>query len=552
VASEYRRSSPGPEGNNRRSSSELWGSWEIEAADTQPLPTQSSTAQGQARPTSEVAVDPQFSHREHVTGSLVAHSAEAPLFRPAYFPYASQVYQPQRQAHPPYPLYPDYRGYPPGYSPYPAYPYPLYAWQPPQPKQDSYLLAIAICSVIGSGLVLLGGLGCIFLVLLIASVPTRSLSSSQQFSSLATLSIFTCVCILGGAFGLYHSIRSLMKKPSSDFSLPRFWIFLILYLAVIGVAFLLQSRGQEVAFPALTITLIALAGILPALTVLALGVRRLRARVAKPLKASWPTSWRRFMLALASGTTLSIVLALVLELGLLIVITAFTHVQAMQDFSCLDTPNVQSCQAPGVYSLLLFVVAVGAPLIEETVKPLAVVLLIGRVRSAAEAFVLGMACGIGFDLVETSGYISSGYQDWLNVALQRTAAGLLHGFGAAMVALGWYYLGHAKKRRLLLALACWSYAVLQHAIWNGSWGLTLLPAPIGPFVGNWALNLGFASVPFFTLINIVEAIGMLAFFIYMTGKLKLKWVSPPLPPSSPQLSSQERTLQKLPAPQMVG
>jgi RsiW-degrading membrane proteinase PrsW (M82 family) len=410
---------------------------------------------------------------------------------------------------------------------------------------------MAICSVIGSGLVLLGGLGCIFLVLLVALVPAKSLSGGQQFSSFATLIIFTCLCIPGGAFGLYHSIRALMKKPSSDFSLPRFWIFLILYLAVIGVAFLLQSRAQEVAFPALTITLIALAGILPALTVLALGVRRLRTRVAKPLKALWPTSWRRFTLALVSGTTLSIVLALVLELGLLIVITTLTHVQAVQDFSCLDTPDVQSCQAPGVYSLILFVLAVGAPLIEETVKPLAVVLLIGRVRSAAEAFVLGMACGIGFDLVETSGYISAGYHDWLNVALQRTAAGLLHGLGAAMVALGWYYLVHAKKRRLLLALACWSYAVLQHAIWNGSWGLILLPAPVGPFVENWTLNLGFTSLPFFTLIDIVEAIGMLAFFIYITGKLRTQGAPPPVPPSPPS-SSQERALQKSPTPQMIG
>jgi RsiW-degrading membrane proteinase PrsW (M82 family) len=469
-----------------------------------------------------------------VSGSLATHPAEAPLFQPAYSPY---------------PLYPDNRSFPPRYMPYP---YPLYAWQPPQPKQDGYLLAIAICSVIGSSLVLLGGLGCIFLILLVALVPTRSLSGSQQFSSFATLTIFTCVCLLGGAFGLYHSIRSLMKKPSSDFSLPSFWIFLILYLVVIGVAFLLQSRAQEVAFPALTITLIALAGLFPALTVLALGVRRLRTRVAKPLKASWSTSWRRFTLALVSGSTLSIVLAFVLELGLLIVITALTHVQAVQDFSCLDTPDVRSCQTPGVYSLILFVLAVGAPLIEEMVKPLAVVALIGRVRSGAEAFVLGMACGIGFDIVETSGYISTGYHDWLNVALQRTAAGLLHGLGAAMVALGWYYLVHAKKRRLLLALACWSYAVLQHAIWNGSWGLVLLPAPIGPFVGNWTLNLGFASLPFFTLINIVEAIGMLAFFIYITGKLKMKGVSPPLPPSSPRLPSQEHTLQKLPAPQMVG
>ena len=69
--------------------------------------------------------------------------------------------------------------------------------------------------------------------------------------------------------------------------------------------------------------------------------------------------------------------------------------------------------------------------------------MIGRLRSAAEAFILGFACGIGFDLIETSGYISLGdSRPWVDTALERSTAGLLHGFGAGMVALGCYYLTH--------------------------------------------------------------------------------------------------------------
>src|SRR5258708_19978767 len=118
---------------------------------------------------------------------------------------------------------------------------------------------------------------------------------------------------------------------------------------------------------------------------------------------------------------------------------------------------------------MLFVIgAVIGRLMEETVKPLAVVILIGRVSSAAEAFVLGLACGIGFDLIETTGYISAGYQDWLNTALIRTGSGLLHGFVAAMVALGWYYLTHPGTHRWLKALGSWLYAVAHHALLNGS------------------------------------------------------------------------------------
>jgi len=509
---------------------------------------------GNAQAMEQNAGDAQFSHREHVTGALPVHPNEAPLFRPAYSPYPPQMYQPQRQVYPPYPThpgYPGYPGYPPGYAPYAAYSgytYPPYAWMPPQPKQDGYLMAMAIVSVIGSGLALLGGVVLIFFALLLAIAPTTPLSGSQQFSLISTFVILICVCVLGGAAGLYHSIRSLMKKPSANVFLPRFWIFLILYLAVLGIAFLLQTRRLEVAYPALTIALIALAGALPALALAALGIRRLRSRVVKPLKAAWPTSWRRFTVALVSGTTLSIVLASVLELVIVFVLAQFVHLQNAQNVAlCINTPDAQSCQNPGIYGLLLFVVAVVAPVVEETVKPMAVVLLIGRVRSAAEAFALGMACGIGFDLVETSFYISSGYHDWLNVALLRTGAGLLHGFGAAMVSLGWYYLIHGKKRRFLRAFACWLYAVLQHALWNGSWGLALLPAPIGPFFDKWTLNLGFTSLPGYILINILEAIGMLAFFIYITGRLRLKGESSP-PLSSPA----EPSWQAVPVPLAVG
>jgi hypothetical protein len=506
---------------------------------------------GNAQAVEQNTVDAQFSHREHVTGALPIHPNEAPLFRPAYSPYPPQVHQPQRQVYPPYPPRPAYPGYPPGYAPYapyPGYTYPPYAWMPPQPKQDGYLMAMAIVSVVGSGLVLLGGFGLTLFALLVAISPTTTTSGSQQFSLSSTFAILICVCILGGTAGLYHGIRSLMKKPSANVFLPRFWIFLILYLVVLGVAFLLQTRGLEVAYPALTIALIALAGVFPALALAALGTRRLRSRVAKPMKPAWPTSWRRFAVALVSGTTLSIVLASVLEIISVIVLAQFVHIQDIQGLvQSLNAPNTQSSQNPGIYGLLLFVVAVVAPVVEETVKPMAVVLLIGRVRSAAEAFALGMACGIGFDLVETSFYISSGYHDWLNIALLRTGAGLLHGFGAAMVSLGWYYLIHGKKRRFLRAFACWLYAVLQHAIWNGSWGLVLLPAPIGPFFNNWTLNLGFTSLPGYILINIFEAICMLAFFIYITGRLRLKGESSP-----PLLSPAEPSWRAMPVPQAVG
>ncbi len=556
MSSDYQSSPPGPDQQKRQPNSEQWGSWESTGEDEQQhravAGTQFNTPVDFGTSSEP---DPRFTHREHVSGSLASNPAEAPLFRPAYpaYPgnripssgYPPQApgyppfagYPPQSPGYPPYPGYPSYQGYtspPPGYNPqaappygamyngYPPYAY-HYPWQPPQPKRDGYLFGVAISSVVGSTLVVLAGLGCLVLFALLAVVPNTTASKGAYFASIMLLASLAFAGIVGGGFALYHSSRSAFwQKPSADFSLPQFWIFVLLYLAVIGVAYLLQTQGLAVAFLPLTGVLIALAGIFPALAVLALGVRRLHF----PRTARWPTSWRRFTLALVSGATLSIGLAAVLELAFMVLLV---RGQPVNPLLCVDQPTISNCQNPTIYNIIFIIVALVAPLVEEAVKPLAVVVLIGRVRSAAEAFALGLACGIGFDLIETTGYISSGYQDWLNVALIRTGSGLLHGFGAAMVALGWYYLTRPGEHRVLKALGCWLYAVAQHALWNGSWGLMLLPAPVGSFFNSNAI-IGSVQLPYYEIVNIVEVVLMLVFFIYMTGRLRTK--APPAPPPS--------------------
>jgi hypothetical protein len=257
-----------------------------------------------------------------------------------------------------------------------------YPWQPPLPKRDAYLLAIGITSLVGSILILLAGLGAIGLLALIAVIAHTTLSASEYFASIMLFISFACAGVVGGSFGLYHSIRSVfLRKPSADFVMPRFWIFFLIYIAVLGAAYWLQIHGMAVTYPTVTILFIAFAAIFPALTILALGDRRLHF----PKKSPWPTSWRRFTLAIVSGATLGVGLAAVLEFILELLLV---HGQATNPLLCVDQPNAPNCQNPGVYNIILIVVAVMAPFIEESVKPLAVIIFIGRVRSAAEAFVL--------------------------------------------------------------------------------------------------------------------------------------------------------------------
>jgi RsiW-degrading membrane proteinase PrsW (M82 family) len=510
----------------------------------------------------EVYQEPAY--REHVSGNLVVHPAEAPDFRPAYQPYQLPVQQQgQDNSYPavpyqqlpqqnngnqypqpyypyvPYPPYPgtqnytgapgyptngqnNYVGAPIPYYPayghqpygYPYYPYP-YAWQPPKPKRDGYLLGMSITSFVGSILVFFSGIISLLFLLLIAVLPaTTNLTAGQKFGSVVEFFAFTVAGLVGGGFTFYHSLRSLfLKKPSAELKLPWFWIFFVFYLVVLLIAGAIHAQGQAITNEPLTIFMISLAGILPSLTIVSLGVRR----VHFPRKAHWPTSWRRFTLALVSGATLAIVLALIFEFALTAVLQKSLGVSVS-----LDNPDQQIPQDPKSILFLFLLVSVIAPLVEEGVKPLAVVIMIGRIRSAGEAFILGLACGTGFNLIETSGYMGMGYTDWLNTAIERTSSGLLHGFGAAMVSLGWYYLTHPKesRHRFLLPLGCWGYAVLQHAIWNGSFGLQLLPAPIGPYLDNGIVPLGPLSFPSIMLVYGVLTILMLTFFLYMTRKVR--------------------------------
>ncbi len=493
-------------------------------------------------------VDPyqEPAYQEHVSGNLVVHPSEAPYFRPAYQPYQPPVQQRQgpqpvqgnaQQAplpYAPYAGYPPpyngqngyaqvpYAGYPQQYYYYPAYgyapygyPYP-YPWQPPQPRRDGYLLGMSITAFTGSILVFLAGIVSILFLLIIAAVPTtQNLAASQRFSAIVQMVAFAVAGIIGGGFTFYHSFRSLfLKRPSADFKLPWFWIFFVLYLIVVLIAATMRANGQAITSTPLTIFMIALAGILPSLTIVALGVRRIHF----PREARWPTTWRRFVVALVSGATLAILLALIFELVLTVVIEQQLGIKNIS----LDNPDQPIPHDVKSIVFLLLIVSVIAPLVEEGVKPLAVAIMSGRLRSPGEAFVLGLACGTGFNLIETAGYISMGYNNWLDVALQRTSSGLLHGFGAAMVSLGWYYLTHPSesKHRFLLPLCCWGYAVLQHGIWNGSFLVALLPAPIGPFLDNGTASLGPLSFPAIMLVYGVLTLLMLIFFLYVTKKIR--------------------------------
>jgi RsiW-degrading membrane proteinase PrsW (M82 family) len=485
-------------------------------------------------PTAAPADQP-FTYREFVPDRPSSSAYPPPQQRPLYPPPGG--YPPPPQLPPGGYLPPPHQGYsypypgithspngvgvPPhyyynGYNGYNGYPPAGWWGQPPQPRQDGYRLGVLIAGLACAILAVLGGLASTLFILLYAALPNQLATDTQNFSAFTLFTAFALAGVIGGGFSIYHCIRGLLKKPSASLRLPWFWLFLLLYGAVIGISYVyaLPANDLELSFLPLTIFMVTLLAIFPALSLLALGVRRLRF-------PAWPTSWRRFTLAITSGGTIGIGLAMLLELGFLLLLLIGGRQTGVFNFlQCTENPSAPGCGTFTSFDLIFLFIAVIGPIIEETVKPLGVALFIGRIQSAAEAFILGVSAGIGFALVETVGYISSGGPDWIAVALERTGASLLHGFGAGMVALGWYYLIHSKERRIRKAVPYWGYAVFQHFVWNGTAVLALLPDPYGTTLNSWNLDLGFTSLPFLEIVNIIEALLILTFFVYMVGRLR--------------------------------
>lgn len=362
-----------------------------------------------------------------------------------------------------------YGAYPYGAYPY-AYPYsypyygyyPNYAYPVParRPAGEIYALVVSWVVIVLGALSIVGGSLALLGLVLIA---TRS---SLDLTILGTLTGFIVAPLVGGALALFYGITRVMRRPSRRIALPRAWLFVGLATLAIGTGVVLWDLHRDTGPALAMLPLVFLAGTLPALAILAYGVRRLGG-----------ASTRRHMwLSLFYGATLAPLLAIILETILsLVALLVFQIVGYSLNSSVLNLDTNPNSGAELIFTLIL--VSVIAPIVEEGLKPLGAVLIMGRIGSAAEAFLLGLAAGIGFNMFETLGYISSGEADWVVVAIERLGSGLLHGLGAGFAALGWYYLirGKGVRLRWLRGFGGIAYAMLQHAVFNASNLVGLIP-----------------------------------------------------------------------------
>jgi RsiW-degrading membrane proteinase PrsW (M82 family) len=158
----------------------------------------------------------------------------------------------------------------------------------------------------------------------------------------------------------------------------------------------------------------------------------------------------------------------------------------------------------------LLAAAVGAPLIEEFVKPWGVRLVSADVRSRLDGLIFGVTCGVGFALIENISYELSFALTGDNPAAIWTLGSLARGLGSIMIhATGAGLIGYAYGRyRLKKGASLWGVAlayilaVILHASWNGA--SVLLPELPGGDILDLAFIPVFAVGAFLILRHFID------------------------------------------------
>lgn len=276
-----------------------------------------------------------------------------------------------------------------------------------------------------------------------------------------------------GLAAFWHASRSLSGKPSKPLRFPSTFLLVGVFVFLVGLgAFIVASNtAAGIFFP----PVLLIAAALPPLWAVAWMIPKAKPSVeGEAGAADQPSlSWRRGLLAFAGGATVSVFIAIVLEI--LLPVTVFALIFDLAEnvstqmegiFRALSTRDVAEALTNRVFIYLFVQIAVVAPLAEEFAKPL-VILPIVRRLSRRETFWVGALAGAGFAALENVIYAMSGFAVWAGILAVRALGGALHPLGSGLVAQGWRDVLRGEKDAGKNWWKRFGIAVAVHAAWNG-------------------------------------------------------------------------------------
>ncbi len=310
----------------------------------------------------------------------------------------------------------------------------------------------------GAGLALPG------LLLMVFSAPLMLIMAldGDAYTAGMSLASLTLVLLSLGAGGLtaWHGLRSLRGRVSGPLRLPPIWLMAGIFalLVILGRFTYHHNFLGTMVFPALLWG----AALLPPLMA-----------VSWFAGADGGPSRRRGLVALAGGATVSVVIAIALEILFPAVIMALVFnladlAQAGLEslFEALSNAEIAQAVTNPAFIFIFVQVALIAPLAEEFAKPLVVLPVIGRL-SKRETFLVGALAGAGFAAVENVLYAGFGVELWAGILLVRAVGGAVHPVGAGLMALGWRAVIRGESGAGIIWLKQFMLAAGLHALWNG-------------------------------------------------------------------------------------
>lgn len=334
-----------------------------------------------------------------------------------------------------------------------------------QPKPSNRIdILLIVLVVFGLGVSI-----CVVSAMLILSA-IQGLSFGGSFEPFGLVTALTFLIV--GLSGIPLAVISLRRinDPSSDKpGLPsKQWFLILLFfpLAILVGHFTFRSHNIN-AFLGTAAQLSA--AVIPAIAVI------LIARRNGP-----PLSGRRVWSLYIGGAWLAPVLSLIAEAILIIPFGLFILGQSS------DLPQIQQLieqirqgstvligeeqtldlvSQPVIWIPVVLFVSLLVPMIEETLKSIAIWPLLRRRIRPGEAFVGGVISGAGYAFVEAL-LLASPDPQWSVTMVARVGATMMHSFTTGLVAWG---LARAwNENRLGHFLRAYGLAVLFHGLWNAT------------------------------------------------------------------------------------